>query len=68
MEMAKKSLIETNPYLLDSHKRHEMFEMTVYSSTGIEGVKLNHSELSELEVPPSPPNQAKARRGSVKSS
>jgi hypothetical protein len=68
MEMDKKSLIETNPYLLDSHKRREMFEMTVYTSTGIEGVKLNRSELSELKAPPTLPTRAKARRGSVTSS
>ncbi len=36
--MAKKSLIETNPYLKDPEKRKAMFYTTVSSSTAIEGV------------------------------
>jgi hypothetical protein len=65
--MVKNPLIKTNPYLRDSRKRREMFELTVFTSTGIEGVKLNPSELSELKAPQAPPNRANARRESVKS-
>jgi len=36
--MAKKTLIETNPYLKDPEKRKAMFYATVASSTAIEGV------------------------------
>ena len=43
--MLKRSLSRTNPYLVDPAKRHAMFQMTVYSSTGIEGVKLTPSDL-----------------------
>lgn len=43
--MPKQSLTRTNPYLLDPAKRREMFEMTVYTSTDIEGVKLTPSDL-----------------------
>ncbi len=46
--MDKNLLIETNPYLLDSDKPREMFEVTVYTSTEIEGVTLDRSELSNL--------------------
>jgi hypothetical protein len=43
--MLKRSLNRTNPYLLDPAKRHAMFQMTVYTSTDIEGVKLTQSDL-----------------------
>jgi hypothetical protein len=43
--MLKRSLNKTNPYLLDPAKRREMFEMTVYTSTDVEGVKLTPSDL-----------------------
>lgn len=43
--MLKQSLTKTNPYLLDPAKRREMFEMTVYTSTDIEGVKLTPFDL-----------------------
>ncbi len=41
----KRSLNKTNPYLVDPAKRWAMFQMTVYTSTGIEGVKLTSSDL-----------------------
>jgi hypothetical protein len=43
--MVKRSLNRTNPYLVDPAKRHAMFQMTVYTSTDIEGVKLTPSDL-----------------------
>ena len=43
--MLKRSLTKTNPYLLDPAKRRAMFQMTVYSSTDIEGVKLTPDDL-----------------------
>jgi hypothetical protein len=43
--MLKRSLAKTNPYLLDPAKRRAMFQMTVYTSTDIEGVKLTPSDL-----------------------
>jgi len=43
--MLKRSLTRTNPYLLDPAKRRAMFQMTVYTSTDIEGVKLTQSDL-----------------------
>jgi len=43
--MLKRSLNRTNPYLVDPAKRHAMFEMTVCTSTDIEGVKLTQSDL-----------------------
>ncbi len=43
--MLKRSLAKTNPYLLDPAKRRAMFQMTVHTSTDIEGVKLTPSDL-----------------------
>ena len=43
--MIKRPLAKTNPYLVDPAKRRAMFQMTVYTSTGIEGVKLTRSDL-----------------------
>jgi hypothetical protein len=43
--MLKRSLNRTNPCLVDPAKRHAMFQMTVYTSTDIEGVKLTPSDL-----------------------
>ena len=43
--MLKRSLNKTNPYLADPAKRRAMFQMTVYTSTDIEGVKLTPSDL-----------------------
>ena len=43
--MLKRSLNKTNTYLVDPAKRHAMFQMTVYTSTDSEGVKLTPSDL-----------------------
>jgi len=43
--MLKRSLTKTNPYLLDPAKRRAMFQMTVYTSTDVEGVKLTPADL-----------------------
>ena len=43
--MLQRALNKTNPYLADPAKRRAMFEMTVYTSTDIEGVKLTRSDL-----------------------
>lgn len=40
--MLKRSLNKTNTYLVDPAKRHAMFQMTAYTSTDSEGVKLTH--------------------------
>lgn len=45
--MIKRPLIKTNPYLADPVKRREMFVMTVYTSTGVEGVRLDASDLND---------------------
>jgi hypothetical protein len=47
MSMLKRSLKKTNPYLSDPIRRREMFQMTVYTSTDIEGVKLTRSDLEK---------------------
>ena len=41
----KRTLNKTNPYLADPAKRRAMLQMTVYTSTDIEGVKLTPSDL-----------------------
>jgi hypothetical protein len=43
--MLKRSLTRTNPYLRDPAKRRAMFQMTVSTSTDIEGVKLTPADL-----------------------
>jgi hypothetical protein len=43
--MLKRSLAKTNPYLSDPAKRRAMFQMTVCTSTDVEGVKLTSSDL-----------------------
>jgi len=49
--MLKRSLNRTNPYLVDPAKRRTMFQMTVYTSTDIEGVKLTSSDLQTESTP-----------------
>ena len=44
--MLKRTLNKTNPYLADPAKRRAMFQMTVSTSTDIEGVKHTASDLS----------------------
>ncbi len=44
--MLKQTLNKTNPYLADPARRRAMFQMTVYTSTDIEGIKLTSSDLS----------------------
>ena len=44
--MIKRALNKTKPYLANPAKRRAMFQMTVYTSTDIEGVKLTSSDLS----------------------
>lgn len=63
--MLKRPLLETNPYLRDPAKRHEMFCMTVCTSTGIEGVRLPQTELGKG---PSSSPQSTAAHVSVASS
>lgn len=46
MPMLKRTLNKTNPYLADPARRRTMFQMTVYTSTDIEGVKLTSSDLN----------------------
>lgn len=52
LPMAKRPLIETNPYLINSTQRQELFYTSVTSSTAIEGV---HVATSDLVNPPSKP-------------
>ena len=49
--MLKRSLTKTNPYLLDPAKRRAMFQMTVSTSTDIEGVRLTSSDLHAGKKP-----------------
>ena len=63
--MLKRALVNTNPYLRDPLKRREMFRMTVYTSTGIEGVKLEPEDLDEKGISPA---RSAANRESAKSS
>jgi hypothetical protein len=44
--MSKKSLLETNPYLKDPQRRHDLFVTFVSSSTAIE-TKFNRKMLKE---------------------
>lgn len=63
--MPKRSLLKTNPFLLEPKKRLEMFQMTVYTSTDIEGVKLTELDLKGEKKRS---NRTTPNRGSVKSS
>ncbi len=45
MPVLKRTLNKTNPYLADPTRRRAMFQMTVSTSTDIEGVKLTSSDL-----------------------
>jgi hypothetical protein len=47
--MSKKSLIETNPYLKDPQKRHDLFVTFVSSSTAIE-TKFTRKMLKETPL------------------
>ncbi len=49
--MSKKSLMETNPYLKDPQKRHDLFVTFVSSSTAIE-TKFNRKMLKETPRSP----------------
>jgi len=63
--MLKRSLTRTNPYLRDPAKRRAMFQMTVSTSTDVEGVKLTPADL--LSEPKSSPHLTSSR-APVKSS
>lgn len=65
MPMLKRTLNKTNTYLLDPAKCRAMFQMTVCTSTDIEGVKLTSSDLLPDTTPV---RRITAPRGSVKSS
>jgi hypothetical protein len=56
IEQMKKSLLETNPYLLDPAEREKLFYVSVCSSTAIEGVKVTFPPTSLIfypgQVPP----------------
>jgi len=45
--MKKKSLLETNPYLKDPELRAALIEISVASSTAIEGVHIKIPKLSK---------------------
>jgi len=49
--MSKKSLLETNPYLKDPQKRHDLFVNFVSSSTAIE-TRFNRKMLKETPRSP----------------
>jgi hypothetical protein len=51
MPMLKQTLNKTNRYLADPARRRTMFQMTVYTSTDIEGVKLTSSDLNGMIKP-----------------
>lgn len=63
--MLKRALTKTNPYLSNPAKRREMFEMTVYTSTDVEGVTLTPSDLLPK---PRTSRRTSPSRESVKSS
>lgn len=44
--MLKRTLNKTNPYLTDPAKHRAMFQMTVCTSTDVEGVKLTQTDLN----------------------
>ena len=62
--MLKEPLIKTNPYLQNPAKRLEMFCMTVYSSTGIEGVI---TDMAELRRNAQTPKKSTSPDGSLES-
>lgn len=45
--MKKKSLKETNPYLRDPELREALINMSVSSSTAVEGVRTKYPKLSK---------------------
>ena len=50
--MKTKSLIETNPYLIDPQQREELVARAVKTSGGVEGIKLvGRSKISEIKIP-----------------
>jgi len=49
--MPKKSLLESNPYLKDPQKRHDLFVNFVSSSTAIE-TRFNRKMLKEIPRTP----------------
>jgi len=53
--MPKRSLVQTNPYLRDPGIRRKIFMITVYTSTRVEGVRLELTDLApSLPVSPQP--------------
>lgn len=48
--MATKSLIETNPYLIDPRLRDKLMDRYVVSSFGVEGVEVNFNTPS-FQIP-----------------
>lgn len=48
--MFKDSLINTNPYLRDSKQRERLLIKTIVSSTAIEGIHFDHSELEKSSL------------------
>ena len=55
--MRKDSLINTNLYLRNSRKRHKLLVDTVVSSTAIEGVLLDPTELEMPRFASGKPNK-----------
>lgn len=49
--MIERALTKTNPYMDNPAKRRLMFQMTVFTSTGIEGVTLTSSDLRAASKP-----------------
>jgi len=60
LSMAKRPLIETNPYLINSTQRQELFYPSITSSTAFEGV---HVAISDLVNPPSKPRETNSGVG-----
>ncbi len=47
LSMSKKSLKETNPYLIDSELGKALIKLSVASSTAVEGVLTKYPKLSK---------------------
>lgn len=48
--MKKKSLAQTNKFLKDKKMREELFEKSVSSSCGVEGVKIDFKKIKPFHI------------------
>ncbi len=49
--MKRKPLSETNPYIKDPEKREKLIAISVATSCGVEGVKVDFSTMKRIYIP-----------------